>query len=654
MTKDFKVAYDTWDEFLAVWPVERVRTMTLEEYTQQGSQDTFTYWLESRLDNCGSIWGGSAFKFGVYSRDNRNLKENASGRSYSEEYAWYSKHGQTPEDAFEVVKGKVLSVIEAVHNNDLDSIEALDFGRSFKWKIAFHYQDRENPIVVNIFREDMFFPFLDPEASGLKMPALQQMALQRRGTFGLLELSEQIVSIYHENNEVNVIKAGAGKKNTVQMPLNTIYHGPPGTGKTYRLNQLKEQFTSRASQMTREQWLAELVEGLKWWEISAVALYDLGGKAKCREIEKHELISGRVATRGAASARYVHSAVLNAITKHSLDASKNVTYRNRSFPEVFDKEKGPFWFLLDSFQYEFPDLVELAEKYRQGPEVSETIRRYEFVTFHQSYSYEEFVEGIRPVMDDDGDRKNIEYEIRPGIFRKICNRASQDPKHEYALFIDELNRGNVSKIFGEVITLMEESKREGMPEEIAVTLPYSGIKFSVPGNLHIIGTMNTADRSLALMDTALRRRFRFKELPPDCSLLEDAQIEGVQLDRLLDTLNRRIEVLYDREHMLGHSFFMKNGVPISRFDELQDVFEHAILPLLQEYFFEDWEKVRLVLGDEGKEPDMALITKEHPGDLFGESDLGSLEQPRYAVNRQALEKPEAYRAMYEGVSFGQE
>ena len=183
---------------------------------------------------------------------------------------------------------------------------------------------------------------------------------------------------------------------------------------------------------------------------------------------------------------------------------------------------------------------------------------------------------------------------------------------QYAIVIDEINRGNISKIFGELITLIEPSKREGQPEALSVTLPYSKKPFTVPSNLHIIGTMNTADRSLALLDTALRRRFDFIEMMPDYDVLKNEtgdnyQVKSINLVLMLKAMNDRIEYLYDREHTLGHAFLIpvveliKKGDEGKAFEELKSVFMNKILPLLEEYFYEDWSKISLVLGDNQKD-----------------------------------------------------
>ena len=220
-----------------------------------------------------------------------------------------------------------------------------------------------------------------------------------------------------------------------------------------------------------------------------------------------------------------------------------------------------------------------------------------FVTFHQSYGYEDFIEGIK-VKRVEG---QLNYDVESGVFKNICERAKNNPNENYVLIIDEINRGNVSKIFGELITLIEESKREGKSEELEgleVTLPYSNEPFSVPNNLYIIGTMNSSDRSLTSVDIALRRRFEFIEMMPKPDVLSGIDIEGVSVQDILETMNKRIKVLLDRDHCIGHAYFTPL-IEEPSLESLMTIFEKRIIPLLQEYFFDDWTKINLVLGENG-------------------------------------------------------
>lgn len=354
-----------------------------------------------------------------------------------------------------------------------------------------------------------------------------------------------------------------------------------------------------------------------------------------------------------------------------------------------------------------------------------------FVTFHQSYGYEEFVEGIKPVFDKESQDKGLEYKITNGIFKDICkntifnigdtiegytisyagteliklkkknipgeipvpiylieelvrllknrsitiedikNKSAADKNPEIlekyivngytnlftylveyymeksnrksekrVLIIDEINRGNISKIFGELITLIEPSKRLGADDEIIVELPYSKEKFGVPSNLYIIGTMNTADRSIALMDTALRRRFEFVEMMPEYDKLNKINIEGINIGEMLKTINERIEYLYDRDHTIGHAYFMslKDGADIS---ELALIFKNKILPLLQEYFYDDWEKIRLVLGDS-----QFIKEKKPSSDLFKSGTDYINDKILYEIDKEAFYDKQNYLKIY--------
>ncbi len=376
----------------------------------------------------------------------------------------------------------------------------------------------------------------------------------------------------------------------------------------------------------------------------------------------------------------------------------------------------------------------------------------EFVTFHQSFSYEDFVEGLRAESGEDG---QLRYAVVDGVFKKLCTSALTETKSlgafftkgesfgkgkgyvvasasdellnlikpngkelpigmsmlrtlaEYVrsgrltvedihskhvfnkvpetklenhlingynnilsllvgrvleessenvefvaptkssnmrvLIVDEINRGNVSRIFGELITLIEPTKRAGAAEALAVTLPYSKERFSVPSNVYLIGTMNTADRSLAGLDIALRRRFTFREMPPKPELLKDVVVGGLHIAQLLIVMNQRIELLLDRDHCLGHAYFMPlQSEPT--LERLGQIFREQVLPLLQEYFFEDWQRIQWVLNDHRKSPENCFIGQppSNTESLFGDQVVLSNQNSRWIFNEDAFARIESF------------
>lgn len=286
----------------------------------------------------------------------------------------------------------------------------------------------------------------------------------------------------------------------------------------------------------------------------------------------------------------------------------------------------------------------------------ESSKQIAFTTFHQSYGYEEFIEGIRPVISNNAEsseKSDPEYKIVDGLFKSFCKNAMENKGRRFVFIIDEINRGNIAKIFGELITLIEESKRDGKPEAMSVILPYSGERFTVPDNVYIIGTMNTADRSIALLDTALRRRFTFIEKMPDPKVIRDIVIHSnnkqVDVQRLLSKINRRIEILFDREHTIGHAFFVGLQDGSDGFKNLEIIFKEKIFSLLQEYFHADYRLIMMVLGipvDNTDETKFISISEINDTDIEFDTD-NKLPSALYQINEKAFSDINNYISIYE-------
>ncbi|NVK66506.1 MAG: AAA family ATPase [Flavobacteriales bacterium] len=372
--------------------------------------------------------------------------------------------------------------------------------------------------------------------------------------------------------------------------LNTILYGPPGTGKTYELkSKYFDKYVTRETSITSEQHFAETVRPLTWWHVIGIALIEEGASSVS------DILNNRWVTQKAAfsESKNVRATIWGTLQMHTVQTSETVSYTLRQSPLLFDKNKDKTWSIIESeFREQAPELYEILESVTNFfPNPDKEIKRYVFTTFHQSYSYEDFIEGIKPVMVDGENGSSIGYEIENGIFKDLCLRAASDPENDYAIFIDEINRGNVSAIFGELITLIEIDKRKNGANPMNAVLPYSKKPFTVPSNIHIYGTMNTADRSVESLDTALRRRFNFIEMLPNPSLLT-REIEGIRVRSILEAMNNRIEVLVDRDHTIGHAFFIND----KNLDDIRNTFANKVIPLLQEYFYGDYSKMEMVIG----------------------------------------------------------
>lgn len=373
------------------------------------------------------------------------------------------------------------------------------------------------------------------------------------------------------------------------MAKNIIYYGPPGTGKTYYMQKLISDYTDY--EITDDEIVKAYTNYSQDWLLFALIILQSNTTMTTEEIIK-KVNFLNLGYKGHPSEK---------LTEHSLNEDELIT---KSQPRIFFENDGR-WYVdrLRLFEYE-PDF---GNKYIKSEAID---RRYDFVTFHQSFVYEDFIEGIRPVcntkdnieVDDQNTNSTIKYSIQDGIFKQLCQKAIDNPHKQYALFIDEINRGNIAEIFGELISLIETDKRKGQYCELETILPYSKKPFSVPSNLDIIGTMNSADKSIAGIDIALRRRFEFINRPCDYNSLKNTisansinpnDIEGIDIINLLKTLNQRLELLLDENHIIGHAYFIK----VKSASDIIDIIRKKIIPLLEEFFFDDLQKIQLVLND---------------------------------------------------------
>lgn len=374
-----------------------------------------------------------------------------------------------------------------------------------------------------------------------------------------------------------------------KISLNQILFGAPGTGKTYTLrNEYFPKYTISEKSISPESYFEEIVSGLTWWQAIALALLEMG-TSKVNDILENRWVSKKAVL---SESKNVRATIWGNLQFHTIIESKTVNYTQRQTPYIFDKTKDKKWELLENeLKEQAPEIYDILDSVNNfKPNPNKEIKHYVFTTFHQSFSYEDFIEGIKPVMEEG--KETISYQIENGIFKDLCLKAQNDTENRYAIFIDEINRGNVSAIFGELITLIEPDKRIGAVNELKVKLPYSKREFGVPKNVDIIGTMNTADRSVEALDTALRRRFSFVEMQPNPSVLLNSEYQDVDLKQLLEMINQRIEVLVDKDHQIGHSYF----IGIQNLEDLKQTFKDKIIPLLEEYFYGDFGKIGLVLG----------------------------------------------------------
>ncbi|UQA51417.1 AAA family ATPase [Vibrio sp. ED002] len=720
-----------WDKFLAEWPLERIKTMTLQEYVSTQDKTTFTYWLETKTQPLANIKGSPSPKFGIYKR-NSGPKER-SGMAHGAEYSWWEKLGSTEQKAFETVRSEIIRVINAVQVGDLTTVDNAKLAPVYKWKIAFMYQVQSVPTIVNIFAKDKL-----SELTGLpksaSYPELYRSLMNNYDTEQHANIAEygrmcwsQLELLDNEEQPSNEpLNTSAG--NTLMSPLNQILYGPPGTGKTYHTieaavvaaeptfgwanrSELKEKYDQlvadkriRFVTFHQSYGYEEFVEGLRAesdndgnlsYVIKDGIFKSICDEAAAQKVEKPKLLSEdariwQLSIESSGQSEVKKYCLENDIGAIGWGHVGNMSSANRTqeSDDLLASETHPNQATIRHFcnGMAIGDVVFCVSGQKTIEAIGVVSGDYEFrpdgVLMREDYCH------VRPIKWLARNLKLNVYDLN-GQTRlpiKTCSELTRFSVSElltllnknnilldkgvtqgaqrFVLIIDEINRGNISKIFGELITLIEPSKRAGKQEALELVLSNSGKAFSVPDNLHIIGTMNTADRSLAMMDTALRRRFDFVEMMPKPELLKGAVVKGIDLEQLLSVLNQRIEILYDREHTLGHAFLLPVkaladvGEEDKAFKVLVSVFKNKIIPLLEEYFFEDWGNIRLVLADnqkldhlqfvEEKEQKPEALTnlfgKGHHLDQYGQSVV---KYTLAADNAAVWSDVEAYTGIYQ-------
>ena len=440
--------------------------------------------------------------------------------------------------------------------------------------------------------------------------------------------------------------------NEKSIPLNQIYYGPPGTGKTF---------------ITMEAAVNAAEPEFHWESRDEL-------KTKYRELTD----AGRIVFVTFHQS-YSYEDFVEGLTAEALDGKVSYKKRPGLLKELVEEAKNSSEGGKEAFDTAWQKMLDMLEA--SGDEIiMETIRGKKFkVAFEGNKTFRVYPQNSQQedpyyVASVSNVRKLYFGATKKGMYnpsyvegmlsflKKYCALPEKPPaenanKQNFVLVIDEINRGNISRIFGELITLIEPSKRLGGSEPLEVVLPLTGDKFSVPDNLYIIGTMNTADRSLAGLDLALRRRFDFIEMPPQPELLAEVFVEDIDLELMLKVINERISVLLDKDHCIGHASFMHlhpdhrpdKAPETASLAELAQVFQHKVLPLLQEYFFEDWQRIAWVLNDQNKTAEIAFIRKvagKPITELFkGVSQIKARD--RWEINQDAFKSIKSYQLIYQ-------
>ncbi|WP_448761258.1 AAA family ATPase [Acinetobacter tandoii] len=710
-------------QFLSIWPLQTISTLKFKDYYQLKQYDSFARWIDLFDVSMGATYGNN---FHVW----RPLEEKKESREhaiyqYENKQAWEKAFGNTFDEAFETVKRRVNDIAQLAREGDFQGIEEIDLNESLKWKVAFVYQNFNQPKVYPIFsKEDLKrlgYKSIVNSSSFTYMIAYEQLESDRNGN----EYFDYVEQLYQRILEVRAEEVGkkiAKKSKVVEglqemnkkndHELNRILFGAAGTGKTYHTinhalailenkeiddinadekagyrKDLKDLFEKRKSEgriefVTFHQSFSyeDFVEGIRAETENGNISYSVQPgifKVICDRARENKKVMKDLGVRSDAAVWKLSIGDLST-RQYCFDNNQirvgwgqtgDLTIEETKYGDGYTQFSATDHHTLEQFTsgVEIGDVIVCLKSTSEICAVSVITGDYFFDAEHPSQVREDYLHcrNVNWIL------KDLAFNIRDlnggvGLTLKTMYRLwrftwndllealnkegyllsnDQSDPDPYVLIIDEINRGNISRIFGELITLIEDSKRDGAEESLSVKLPYSKKEFSVPKNLYIIGTMNSSDRSLTGLDIALRRRFTFVEMPPNSELLKDIKIEDLKIDKLLEILNQRIELLLDRDHCLGHANFMTLKEK-STLKHLASIFRQKIIPQLQEYFFDDWGKIDLVLNRNGmlvKESNIR-ISALFPADVVEE--LGYLNQKEiWKIKHDAFDKIESYKSI---------
>lgn len=654
-------------QFQETFPIESLKDMTLDEYTNLDKASSFCYWLEFRTYELGSIRGGSAYKFGIF-KFNKAPTDNKQMYSHDESYSWYSRLGNTAIEVFALIKNTIIKIVKFAQLGDWSKIENLEMekvlGPLIIWKIAFLYS---NERLLPIYDKDGWLVPL-AEHFGLSTAKkssraeLYEYLLSQKGDKDLYAFYDELLKIMSRSKEnVNWIHNDEWNHSIAKQPLTNLSDISKNTDLVKSLNDMvvnNNVATSSEVAPDRNYWW--LVANPKIWSIANMqvgtiqdyTLYNDNGNRRrifqnFLDAKEGDMVIGYESTPTKQIVALAEIAKPNdgklIYIRKTESLPVPIDYSTiKSIPELADMEymknqQGSFFKLkedeyniimdiirednpvraeqkndiydeesflndvfMDKSQYARLKSLLLTKKnviLQGAPGVGKTFAakrlaysilgevdksHVEFVQFHQSYTYEDFIMGFRP--NEEGG-----FYLKRGIFYNFCKKAKADPDSKYFFIIDEINRGNLSKIFGELLMLIENDYRGE-----SIKLAYSDELFDVPRNLYIIGMMNTADRSLAMIDYALRRRFSFFDMIPAFQTegfkAYQKKLDNKQFDNIIDGIVKLNEVISKDDSLgqgfcIGHSYFC-NQKEVN-IEWLQNVIDYDILPMLKEYWFDD-------------------------------------------------------------------